>query len=247
MTLLTPAAPLAGPFANALAAMNANMTMAEIKELQQEQRDWEAGERHKLFLAAMVALKLNPPSILKDKTAFTPDGQGGFESYDYATIGNVCEQVIQSAAQHGLTHNWVPGRSPEGDIVVTCEVAHVGGHVQRTMLDAPREESPGLTVAQAEQSVRTFLERYTLLLGFGFAAKDRPDDDGRGGAAMPSPAAQSATEGWVVYVNSADSIETLESIRKEASAAFHAAGDAGAWSTVKRALDARQDALEGGA
>lgn len=247
MNPIAPAAPLAGPFANALAAMNANMNMSEIKELQQAQREWESEEARKAFLAAMVAFKRNPPVILKDKTAFKPDGNGGFESYDFATIGNVCEQIVQSAAEHSLTHNWVPGRNPDNDnIVVVCELAHVGGHVQRTPLDAPREQVPGLTVAQAEQSVRTFLERYSLLLAFGFAAKDRPDDDGRGGASLPPPASSSATEGWVIYANSADSIETLDSVRREAAAAFHAAGDAANWEVVKRALDARQDELSAG-
>lgn len=237
---------LAGPFANALAAINANMNMAEIKELQQAQQEWEKEESRKAFLGAMVAFKRNPPTILKDKTAFKPDGNDGFESYDYATIGNVCEQIVQAAAGHGLTHNWVPGRHPINDnIVVTCELAHVGGYVQRTELDAPREQAPGLTVAQAEQSVRTFLERYSLLLAFGLAAKDRADDDTRGGASAPAPGAQSITEGWVIYINSAQSIEALAALRMEAAAAFDNAQDANGWDIVNKAINSRQKALGG--
>lgn len=243
----TTEAPIAGPMAAAIAAMNAGLNLAEIKELQTEQRTWEATEAHKSFLAAMVAFKKDPPTIIKDKTAFKPDGDEGFESYDYATIGNVCEKIIKSAAAHGLTHTWVPGRGSEGTIEVTCELAHVGGHVQRTKLDAPRESSPGLTVAQAEQSVRTFLERYSLLLAFGLAAKDRPDDDGRGGATLPITANQSVTEGWVIYARGAENLAALASVRKEAAIAFDEAGDIHGWGIVQRALDERMQVLQAAA
>ena len=234
-----------GPMAAAIKAMNAGLNLAEVKELQAEQRAWEAGEAHKSFLAAMVAFKANPPTILKDKTVIKPDGEDGFESYDYATIGNVCEQIIKSAAAHGLTHSWVPGRGESGVIEVTCELSHVGGHVQRTKLDAPREAPIGLTVAQAEQSVRTFLERYSLLLAFGLAAKDRPDDDGRGGATLSTPESQSVTEGWVIYANSAKTLEELSSVRKEAAMAFDEAGDTRGWGVVQQALDDHMRVLQG--
>lgn len=240
--------PATGPMASAIAAMAAGLNLTEVKELQKDQRDWEKGEERKAFVADMAAFKMNPPEILKDKTAFKPDGNDGFESYDYATIGNVCEQIIKAAASHGFSHRWIPGRNPiDGKVEVTCEVAHRGGHVEATRLDAAAEHYPGLTVAQSEQSVRTFLQRYSLLMAFGFAPKDHPDDDGRGGADTPKPSEDSVVQGWCIYARDAKTVVALAEVRKQAASAFNDAGDVRGWNTVKAVLDARLQELGGAA
>lgn len=236
----------AGPMASAILAMQAGLNISEVKALQVEQSAWEKDQARKAFVADMAAFKVSPPEILKDKTAFKPDGDGGFESYDYATIGNVCEQIIKAAAAHGFSHRWVPSRSPVGgNIEISCELAHRGGHIETTRLDAPAERDPSLTVAQSEQSVRTFLQRYSLLMAFGFAPKDNPDDDGRGGADMPKPADDSVIQGWCIYAKDAKTLEALAEVRKQAATAFSDAGDVRGWNTVKLALDARLQELGG--
>lgn len=235
----------AGPMASAIAAMNAGLNISEVNALQQEQREFEKNESRKAFVSGMAEFKMNPPEILKDKTAFKPDGNEGFESYDYATIGNVCEQIIKTAAAHGFSHRWIPGRSLDDKIEVVCEVSHRDGHAEATRLDAPAEHDPGLTVAQSEQSVRTFLQRYSLLMAFGFAAKDHPDDDGRGGADTPRPSEDSVLQGWCIYARDAKTLDALASVRKEAASAFDDVGDVRGWNTVKAVLDARMTELGG--
>lgn len=242
-----PTVPTAGPMASVIAAMNAGLNIEEAKGLLAEQKAWEEGETRKAFACSMAEFKLNPPEILKDKTGFLPDGEGGFESYDYATIGNVCEQIIKAAARHGFSHRWIPDRGPNGELVVTCEVTHRSGHAQQTRLDSKREDRPDLTVAQSEQSVRTFLQRYSLLMAYGFAAKEQPDDDGHGGAGLQPPAEDSVVQGWIIYANNADTLEKLSAVRREAATAFDNASDVNGWGRVKAALDARLAALQGGA
>lgn len=193
------AEPTAGPLAMAMQAMRAGMSINDMRDMLNLQKEWEANEARKAFVDAMSEFKKNPPSILKDKhVAFST--AKGMTSYDHATIGNVCDQIIKAAAEYGFSHRWIPSKGEHGELVITCEVTHRLGHSQNTPIEGPRDDSGTKNVLQANQSTRTYLQRHSLLMAFGFATKDQPDDDGKGGAADVSPLLQAARDaalqGW---------------------------------------------------
>lgn len=189
----------AGPLAMAMQALRAGMSINDMRDMLNLQKEWEANEARKAFVDSMAAFKKNPPSILKDKhVAFST--AKGMTSYDHATIGNVCDQIIKAAAEYGFSHRWIPSKGEHGELIITCEVTHRLGHSQNTAIEGPRDDSGTKNVLQANQSTRTYLQRHSLLMAFGFATKDQPDDDGAGGPQVPAELLQAARDaamqGW---------------------------------------------------
>ena len=189
----------AGPLAMAMQAMRAGMSIADMRDMLNLQKEWEANEARKAFVAAMAEFKKNPPTILKDKHVAFQTAKGVTE-YDHATIGNVCDQIVKAAAEYGFSHRWIPSRGDAGQYVVTCEVTHRLGHIQETTLDGGRDDSGGKNAIQGGVSTNTYLQRHSLLMAFGFATKDQHDDDGRGAGPVPPELLQAARDaslqGW---------------------------------------------------
>lgn len=171
-------APAASPMAGALAFLQAGGDAAQLERMMAMQRQWEADEARKAFVADMAAFKKNPPEILKDKHV-----SFGATNYDHASIGEVCDKIISAAAEHGFSHRWVPSNGDNGQLVVTCVVTHRLGHSEETRLEGPKDASGGKNPIQAIVSANTYLQRHSVLMAFGFATKDQPDDDGRSAGA----------------------------------------------------------------
>ena len=176
--------PAAGPMSSALAFLRAGGTVAEMRDVLALQREWEAGEAKKAYVAAMAEFKKNPPRILKDKHVQFGTKKEGASATDYwhATLGNVAEAIIEGLARVGISHSWKPERI--GDRVhVTCTLTHAQGHSESISLDGPLDNSGNKNAIQMMSSTTTYLSRYTLLMITGLAVKDEilPDDDGGAG------------------------------------------------------------------
>jgi ERF superfamily len=155
-------------------AVQRGASMEELKSLMDLQDRYEANEARKAFVAAMAEFKKNAPTILKDKNvSFTGT------SYNHATLGGICEVVIEALAEHGFSHDWDTVQPDSGMIETTCILTHVLGHTKKTTLKAPPDNSGKKNGIQQISSTITYLERYTLLGVCGLATKDLPDDDGR--------------------------------------------------------------------
>lgn len=231
--------PMAGPLASALQALQAGVPLEQLQGLLAIQKDWEANEARKAFVADMAAFKLNPPEILKDKHV-TFETSKGTTSYDHATIGNVCEKIIVAAAAHGFSHRWVPGRLEDGRLSVTTVVTHRLGHFEETVLEGPRDDSGGKNAIQGAISTNTYLSRHGVLMAFGFATKDQPDDDGRGAAGGSAPAYDAAEnlEHWLKQARAAETEEAIAEVRAAACNDFEAARDLAGWETVRDEIKA---------
>lgn len=176
--------PSSGPMPSALAFLRAGGTVAEMRDVLALQREWEAGEAKKAYVAAMAEFKKNPPTILKDKHVHFDSKKEGATKTDYwhATLGNVAEAIIEGLARVGVSHSWKPERI--GDRVhVTCTLTHAQGHSESISLDGPLDNSGNKNNIQQMASTTTYLSRYTLLMITGLAVKDEilPDDDGGAG------------------------------------------------------------------
>lgn len=150
-------------------------SIADLRELMELQRQWEANEARKAFVSAMAEFKQNPPVIIKDKKVSFGAGKA---SYMHATIGNVVGLTVAALAKYGFSHRWDLLQKDGGMIEVTCVLTHRLGHSEKISLQAARDESGGKNNIQQMASTVTYLQRYTLLSACGLATNDQPDDDG---------------------------------------------------------------------
>jgi hypothetical protein len=150
--------------------------IAKFMDLMERQQDREAQQA---FVRAMAVFKKRVPSIVKDAgAAFEAKGQN--VSYDYATLGNICEKITVALADVGISHDWDLRQPDNGMIVVKCTLTHEDGGSKSTTIQFPPDPSGSKNGLQAIGSAVTYGERYTLLAVCGIAVKAQGDDDGRG-------------------------------------------------------------------
>lgn len=173
--------------ANAIAALQAGMTIEHLQGIMNLQKEWEANEARKSYVADMAAFKLNPPEILKTKLVGYANRDGSVTGYFHATLGDIAAVVVDSLASHGFSHSWDTKQS-DGLITVTCRITHRMGHSESTSMQAAPDQSGKKNAIQAVASSITYMQRYTLLAATGLATRDQSDDDGRAsGDPLPDP------------------------------------------------------------
>lgn len=222
-------------------AMDSGADLDRLERLMEMQMKWEANEARKAYHLSMSQFKKNPPTIIKDKHVSFDTSKGRTE-YDHATLGEVCEKVVAALAEHEFSHRWIPGRTDKGVMKVTCVITHKLGYSEETELEAPDDQSGGKNNIQAMSSTVTYLERYSLLAAVGLAAKNQPDDDGRGSSQAK---ADEAWMKWETQLTSADTSDEVRRIRALAGAAFEALGDVESWNQFKIMADKKKAELAG--
>lgn len=191
-----------GPLAMALQAVKAGMSVADMRAMLDLQKDWEANEARKAYVAAMAEFKRNPPEIFKRKQVAFTTRDGDTTSYKHATLGDVTTAIINGLAQHGISHRW-DTKQDGGRIIVTCILTHNLGHSESTSLEGAPDASGKKNGIQQVASTVTYLQRYTLLGASGLATKDEEDDDGAGATPPPevpaellAAAREASMQGW---------------------------------------------------
>lgn len=199
----TTALAVQGPMGNALQALQAGATIEQMQGLLALQKDWEANEARKAYVAAMAEFKKNPPEIFKRKAVNFTTRDGDTTSYSHATIGDVTALTVAGLAANGFSHRW-DTKQADGKITVSCILTHNLGHSESTTLEAAPDSSGKKNAIQQVASAVTYLQRYTLLAACGLATKDMEDDDGAGAGAtaveIPAELLQAARDasmnGW---------------------------------------------------
>lgn len=177
---LTPQATSVSPIAMMLQAIASGVTLDQMQGVLAVQKEWEANEARKAYVAAMSAFKLNPPDIFKSKSVGYTNRDGTFTGYKHATLGDVSDAITNGLAAHGFSHRW-DTQQDEHFLTVTCAVTHSLGHSEVTRMTAHPDDSGKKNAIQQVASAVTYLQRYTLLAATGLATKDcPPDDDGAG-------------------------------------------------------------------
>jgi hypothetical protein len=164
-------------------ALDSGADLDRLEKLMELQERDNANKARMAFVAAMADFKKRAPTILKDKNVSFSG-----TNYNHATLGGICDVVIEALARHGISHDWDTQQPASGMIIVSCTLTHVLGHSKSTTMEAPPDNSGKKNVIQQIASTVTYLQRYTLLGACGLATKDM-DDDGRGGEQEQAPAA----------------------------------------------------------
>jgi hypothetical protein len=170
------------PVESAQKLIQAGMTVADLKGILEVQKDWEANEARKAYNFAMAQFKANPPEIFKDKKVGFETTGGDRISYNHATLSSAVEKIGAALSKYELSVSWRTDQK-DGQIKVTCRIAHSMGHFEETYLSAGLDNSGKKNAIQQLGSTVTYLERYTLFAITGLASKEN-DDDGRGSEAI---------------------------------------------------------------
>lgn len=178
---LTEATP-ATPADIVLYAMKSGADVATIRELMALQREYQADESRKAFVADMAQFKRSAPEVVKDKKVGYTNKDGTFTGYIHASLGNVVSVIVPALGAHGFSHRWDIDQSGQ-NITVVCVLTHKMGHCERTTMTAQKDDSGKKNQIQQVASTISYLERYTLLAATGVATKDQEDDDGAGSGA----------------------------------------------------------------
>jgi len=219
-----------------LYAMKNGGSIEQIRDFMQLQREWEADQARKAFVADMAEFKKNPPKIIKDKLVGYENRDGTFTGYKHATLGNVTNAVIEGLAKHGFSHAWEPEQR-DGKIFVTCIITHKLGHSTRTTLDSAKDDSGKKNSIQAVGSAISYLQRYTLLLACGLATHDQTDDDGAGAEGV------NAIDKLIADAARAPDLLTLQDIWNTHGDFLRDTSEAD-WVVLKDAVNGRKAALE---
>ena len=152
-------------------AVTSGADLEKLEKLLTLQERWEANEAKKAYNEAMTAFKANAPKISRDKSANYGAGKA---AYTYASLANVAEKISIELSKYGLSASWKT--SQNGQVSVTCRIAHVKGHYEETTLSAPADTTGSKNAIQAIGSTISYLERYTLLALTGLATFEMDDD-----------------------------------------------------------------------
>jgi hypothetical protein len=137
------------------------------------QERWEGNQARKAFDAAMAEAKSDLPVIVRNRAVdfTTQKGRTNYKFEDLAEIARAVDPVLTS---HGLSYRYRT-KTENGQVSVTCIIAHRDGYSEETTLSAPHDLSGNKNAIQAVGSAITYLQRYTLKAALGLSVSH--DDD----------------------------------------------------------------------
>lgn len=150
---------------------------AKLQQLLDVQKSWEENEARKAYHRAMAAFRSKPLNAAKDTHVFYRKGNGDVVDYWHASLASMVKAATIAMSEHGLYSSWRQRQLENGNVEVTCVIAHADGYSEQTSMNAPPDTSGGKNLIQGIASTNTYLERYTLQALTGIAAEDMPDAD----------------------------------------------------------------------
>lgn len=207
-----------------VAAVLANSPNIEtLREIMALQKEWDAENARKAFVAALAALKAELPTVVnKDKTVdFT--GKSGIRThYTHSSLAAVMDAVTGPLAKHGFSLSWEPSTS-QASVTVICRLTHVAGHSMTSTLTAPRDDSGNKSQAQGVASTITLLSRYTAMALLGLASADMSEPPGPdhpdAGPRERSPEEQAASKLKEEIMHAMAGAKTMEALNTQAERA----------------------------
>jgi hypothetical protein len=163
-----------------------------LAKLQMEVMDREA---RIAYIGAFETFKRNAPTIVKDSAIIVNEQVRG----KFAKLDQICDKLIPSLLEVGITHRWKTSAADDGKIVCTCFLRHNMGHEEQgATFAAPPDTSGSKNAVQAVGSTASYLERYTLVASCGIAIKgmDKVDE----GAGERSRMADTTMREWLDHI-----------------------------------------------
>jgi hypothetical protein len=156
------------------------LSIEQLERLMDMQERWFARIAKAEFLEAKKNFQNDIPVIKKTKNA---DFGPGKASYAYAPLDEIAEQIKPACYKNGLTYDWkfqdLKDEKGNPKLKAIFIVSHIGGHSEITEMESYYDNSGGKNNIQSMGSTASYLQRYTLIGGFGLTTA-QSDVDGKG-------------------------------------------------------------------
>ena len=156
-------------------AMDPNADLAKLEKMLDMKERLEEKQARRAFDMAMAEAKAEIPPILKSGTVDYKNSKGERTHFKHETLDGIAKVVDPILSKHGLSYRY-RSKQENGQLYVTCVVAHRDGCSEETTLQGGPDVGAGKNNYQAVGSAATYLQRYTLKLALGLSAAQ--DDDG---------------------------------------------------------------------
>ena len=210
-------------------AVERGQPLEYVEKLMQLQERYEANEARKAYNEAFSAFKSEAVKIVKNRKVT----DGPLKGKGYAELFAVVNAVTPALSQHGLSASWKLTKDEPQWIEVTCTLKHISGHSESVSMGGPPDAGGAKNKIMERASTVSYLERYTLKAILGLSEQD---DDDNGGAARDE---------WVQRAEETTDEKALNSLVREANAAFNKARDAKGLGTFMFAVTRHREFLRG--
>src|SRR3954466_177085 len=158
------------------ASMDPGFSVEKFEALLRMQREVEHDQARKAFNRAMAACQAEMEPVIRT-------AQNKHLGNKYAKLETIDRQMRPIYTRHGFSMRFGSAPSPrEGDMRITCTVAHEAGFYEENYLDAPvsltgsQGGRMSVTPVQAVGSNITYLRRYLSTMCFNMVLADDDDD-----------------------------------------------------------------------
>ncbi|WP_163557539.1 ERF family protein [Halomonas sp. NO4] len=166
------------------AATDPNVDIDKMERLLQMQEKILAEQAHIAFHQAMNRAQEEMRPVVRD-------AENNQTHSRYTRLETIDRSIRPIYTRHGFSLSFGTGDCPyEGYIRVTCDVAHVDGHIDHKKVDMPLDTqgfkgNQNKTATHAHGSTMSYARRYLTLLIFNLAMADE-DDDGNAAGGEPA-------------------------------------------------------------
>lgn len=157
--------------------------ISKLEKMLEMKERMDAQVSRRAFDQAIAAAKAKIPPIIRTGTVDYEIKGGGRTFFRHETLDGIAKVVDPILSEFGLSYRF-RSEQKDGQVHVTCIVAHRDGHSEETTLQGAPDSSGSKNGYQAVGSAVTYLQRYTLKLALGLSAAK--DDDAKA-ATAPTP------------------------------------------------------------
>jgi len=164
--------------------MDPNASIDKLERMLEMRERMQAQQAKGAYDNAIAAAKAEIPTITKSGEVDYVNQKGQRTHFRHETLDGIAKAIDPILSKHGLSYRFRSDQR-EGNVVVTCIVAHRDGYAEETTLMGSPDQSGSKNPYQAVGSAVTYLQRYTLKLALGLSAAK--DDDAQGATEASGP------------------------------------------------------------
>lgn len=158
-------------------ALQQNQPIEVLERLMALEERHHANKAKIAYYENLSKLQAAMPDLLKLKKVNYPSKSGGAVKYNYTPLGIIIKNLKPYLLKYGFSYRFeFEEIETTHKIRCYCKITHKDGHTESTFMDAAKDVTGNKNDIQSIGSSRTYLQRYTLVAGFGLTTVDTDDD-----------------------------------------------------------------------
>ena len=155
-------------------ATDPNASIEKLERMMAMRDRLQADQARAAYAQAFAAASAEFPMI--------PLNGRGDKQKAYALLKDIISGTRPVLARYGLALSFGVDSAPDR-VTVTAKLMHIGGHVETTSIELPKDQSGSKNAVQAVGSSQTYGQRYAAQAILGLSLGDDVDDDGKAAGA----------------------------------------------------------------